>query len=132
MWTMNVNSIVFTRIKHNTESKLKSKYPGLNFTSSNAKPSKPSFPTVYIHEMPGRENGNDLEGSTVNFISSSFQIEVTDAGSEMVVKEVMKEIVKCMKGMRFSVTTFPEFQNTDGYFRCLARFGRNIGQDDIL
>lgn len=132
MWTSNIESIVFSKIKYYVESKLKAKYPGLNLTTSSVRPVNPTFPTVYIHEMPGIETANDMESKVINSVSCTFQIEVTDANSEIIAKEVMNAIVDRMKGLMFSVTSFPEFQNTDGYFRNVARFSRIIGKDDIL
>ena len=132
MWTNNIESIVFSKIKYYVRSKLRSKYPGLNFTTSNVRPVNPMFPTVYIHEMPGIETANDMESKVVNSVSCSFQIEVTDTSSELVAKEVMNAVVDRMKDLMFSVTSFPEFQNVDGYFRNVARFSRIIGKDDIL
>ena len=92
MWTSNIESIVFSKIKYYVESKLKAKYPGLNLTTSSVRPVNPTFPTVYIHEMPGIETANDMESKVINSVSCTFQIEVTDANSEIIAKEVMNAI----------------------------------------
>ena len=92
----------------------------------------PRFPTVYIHEMPGMETGADLQGGTINAVWSSFQIEVTTNTKQSDTKEVMDEVVKIMKKMRFQVISMPEFQNTDSIYRRVARFRRMIADDDIL
>lgn len=132
MWIDDISSIVYSRIKIHVRSKLKSKYPELFFTNSSETPSDPKFPTVYIHELSGSERGQDLENDSINSVISSFQIEVSDNVNQSRAKEVMNEVVKIMKQMRYSVSDLPEFQNIDGYFRNVFRCRRTIGKDDVL
>lgn len=127
-----LESQVYTRIKTQFPSKLKEKYKNINFTTENKVDALPRFPTVYIHEMPGMETGADLQGGTINAVWSSFQIEVTTNAKQSDTKEVMDEVVKIMKKMRFQVISMPEFQNTDSIYRRVARFRRMIADDDIL
>lgn len=127
-----LESQVYTRIKTQFPSKLKEKYKNINFTTENKVDALPRFPTVYIHEMPGMETGADLQGDTINAVWSSFQIEVTTNTKMNEAKEVMDEVVRIMKTMRFQVTSMPEFQNTDSVYRRVARFRRIIGADDVL
>ena len=82
--------------------------------------------------MPGAETGTDLQGDTINAVWSSFQIEVTTNTKMDEAKEVMDEVVRIMKTMRFQVTSMPEFQNTDSIYRRVARFRRMIADGDIL
>jgi len=127
-----LESQVITRIKTQFSKKLKEKYKNINFTTENKVDALPRFPTVYIHEMPGAETGADLQGDAINAVWSSFQIEVTANTKMNEAKEVMDEVVKIMKTMRFQVTYMPEFQNTDSVYRRVARFRRIIGADDVL
>lgn len=127
-----LESQVYTRIKTQFPSKLKEKYKNINFTTENKVDALPRFPTVYIHEMPGMETGADLQGGTINAVWSSFQIEVTTNTKQSDTKEVMDEVVKIMKKMRFQVISMPEFQNTDSIYRRVARFRRIIGAGDVL
>ena len=82
--------------------------------------------------MPGMETGEDLQGDTINAVWSSFQIEVTTNAKMNDAKEVMNEVVRIMKTMRFQVISTPEFQSTDSTYRRVARFRRMIADDDIL
>lgn len=123
---------VYTRIKTQFPSKLKEKYKDIKFTTENKVDALPRFPTVYIHEMPGAEVGSDLQGDTINAVWSSFQIEVTTNTKQSETKEVMDEVVKIMKKMKFQAISTPEFQNTDSIYRRVARFRRMIADDDIL
>lgn len=127
-----LESQVDTRIKTQFSKKLKDRYQNLNFTTSDQSDTAPKFPTVYIHEMPGVETGTDLQGDAINAVWSSFQIEVTTNTKMNEAKEVMDEVVRIMKTMRFQVTSMPEFQNTDSVYRRVARFRRIIGADDVL
>ena len=127
-----LESQVYTRIKTQFPSKLKEKYKDIKFTTENKVDALPRFPTVYIHELTGEEVGSDLQGDTINAVWSSFQIEVTTNTKQSETKEVMDEVVKIMKKMRFQVISMPEFQNTDSIYRRVARFRRMIADDDIL
>ena len=132
MWISDISPMVFTRVKMEVGKALRPKYPDLFFTTSDRVEAEPKFPTVYIHEMPGSETGQDLEGTEINAIICSFQIEVTDTYLNNRATEVMSEVVKCMKKMRFSVASIPEFQNQKDTVRQVARFRRTIGQGDVL
>ena len=127
-----LESQVITRIKTQFSKKLKDRYPNLKFTNSDRADTVPKFPTVYIHEMTGAETGEDLQGDTINAVWSSFQIEVTTNTKMNDAKEVMNEVVRIMKTMRFQVIATPEFQNTDSTYRRVARFRRMIADGDIL
>lgn len=127
-----LESQVYTRIKAQFSQKLKDRYLNLKFTNSDRADTVPKFPTVYIHEMTGAETGEDLQGDTINAVWSSFQIEVTTNTKMNDAKEVMNEVVRIMKTMRFQVISTPEFKNTDSVYRRVARFRRMIADDDIL
>lgn len=132
MWTNEISSIVFTRIKTEASKRLKSKYPDIYFTNSDRAQTDPKFPTVYIHEIGSAEQGEDLQGTEINAVMTTFQIDVTDNQSQNRTNEVMSYVVEMMKSMRFSVIAMPEFQNTESTYRSTARFRRLIGNGDIL
>ena len=118
-----LESQVITRIKTQFSKKLKDRYPNLKFTNSDRADTVPKFPA---------ETGEDLQGDTINAVWSSFQIEVTTNTKMNDAKEVMNEVVRIMKTMRFQVIATPEFQNTDSTYRRVARFRRMIADGDIL
>lgn len=129
---LDVESVVFSKIKAILTSKLKTKYPELSFTTSDKVLKNPKFPNVYIHLVGTSEIGADLDNASINGILATFQIETTDNQNQNRTKEVMDEVVNVMKGMRFSVIAMPEFSNTDSTYRSVARFRRAIGNSDIL
>lgn len=128
---LNTENIVFTRIKATFSEKLKTKYTNLYFTTSDKVQSTPKFPTIYVHELPSLEKGNDLENNEIAGKLSVFQIEVFDNKSQTNASEVMAEVVRIMKSMGFSINEMPYSDNTDVY-RKIARFRRIIGNGDIL
>lgn len=133
MWTSDITSVVFTRIKAIGMKKLKTKYPEISFTTSSASSTDPKFPTVYIKRMQGSERGQDLEGTSVNATLCSFQIEVTDNVSDTRTQEVADVIYSIMKSMRFQALGEPFPDNTQkGIYRNVARYQRLIGYGDIL
>lgn len=132
MWTSDISSIVFTRIKVLFSSTIKAKYPDLYFTNSDKTQTTSKFPTVYVHEVGSIEQGQDLNNTSINAVLSTFQIDVIDSQSQARANEVMGEVVRIMKGMRFSITAMPEFQNTESDYRSVARFRRMIGAGDTL
>ena len=132
MWTSDIASMVFTRIKVEATPKLKIKYPNINFTTSDQVRTDPTFPNVYVKELQGSERGQTLDGESVNAILSSFQIEVADNVSDNRAREVADIVFLIMKKMKYEVIGLPFQDNTDGVHRNVARYRRIIGYNDIL
>ena len=127
-----IESKVYTRLKNNVSETFISKYPTYTVTTSDKRPSKMTYPYVYVHEMTGIERGSTLENDTLAALNVTFQIEVYSDKSQTVTSDTMKEIVRIMKSMRFTVSAFPENLNTDSLYRKVARFERLIGDGDTL
>lgn len=134
MWTSDIQSTVFTRIKAVGNKKLKSKYPNIYFTTSSKALSTPKFPTVYVKRMQSAERGQDLYGTSVNAVLSTFQIEVTTNTNDTEAQEVADVVYEAMKSMRFQVLGDPiaDNDNNSGTYRNVARYQRIIGYNDIL
>jgi hypothetical protein len=90
----------------------------------------PVFPVVYVHEMSQREIGNDIDGSTIVGVETTFQIEVA-ANEWDLCKEISKRIVLLMKELRFRVMASPLYQEGNGYTRSVSRYGRTVGGEDV-
>lgn len=129
---LDIQNIVYSRIKNKTYTGLKTKFPNINFTTSDRGQVLTKFPTVYVHESASAERGQDLEGDTINAVMSVIQIEVYDNESMANTKYVMDDIVAVMKSMRYSVSQMPEYQNDNNVYRRVARFSRLIGSGDTL
>ena len=130
-WVLNLQSIIFSRVKNETTESLKKKYPEIRFTTSEKSETTPRFPNELIKQIGSVEQGQTLDGTTVNGGLFTFQIDVYDNQSQNRARQVMGEIVRIMKTMRFSIVAMPEFESSDTH-RCTARFRRVIGASDIL
>ena len=133
-WTDRISSAVFTRIKNEFSSSLKASYKmkDENFSTVGSSDTPAVFPFVYIQLLPSVEQGQDLEGNEINAGLFTFQIEVTDNQTQERAKEVMSEVKRIMKSMRFTVQPTPDIQDTKDTHRAIMRCNRRIGSSDIL
>ena len=133
-WTDRISSVVFTRIKNEFSSSLKTKYKmtSSNFSTVGSSDTPAVFPFLYIQLLPSAEQGQDIEGNEINAGLFTFQIEVTDNQTQARAKDVMSEVKRIMKSMRFTVQPTPDIQDTKDTHRAIMRCNRRIGSDDIL
>ena len=133
-WTDRISSVVFTRIKNEFSNSLKTKYKmkDENFSTVGSSDTPAVFPFVYIQLLPSTEQGQDIEGNTINAGLFTFQIEVTDNQTQARAKDVMSEIKRIMKSMRFTVQCTPTLEDTKDTHRAIMRCNRIIGFNDIL
>ena len=133
-WTDRISSTVFTRIKNEFSSTLKTKYKmtNSNFSTVGSSDTPAVFPFVYIQLLRSSEQGQDIEGNTINAGLFTFQIEVTDNQTQARAKDVMSEIKRIMKSMRFTVQCTPTLEDTKDTHRAIMRCNRIIGSCDIL
>ena len=133
-WTDRISSVVFTRIKNEFSSTIKKNYKmkDENFSTVGSSDTPAVFPFVYIQLLPSTEQGQDIEGNTINAGLFTFQIEVTDNQKQATAKEVMSEVKRIMKSMRFTVQPTPDIQDTKDTHRTIMRCNRIIGSWDIL
>ncbi len=130
---LNVENLIFTRIKKNTASYLGTKYSSLSvkYTMDDRELAEPSFPTVFIKQLTTPSVGNTFDGG-INAGNFTFQIEVYDNVSQTRSKDVLNAVTKVMSDMFFNVTSLPVHDNTSSVYRTIARFNRVIGVDDTL
>ena len=133
-WTDRISSVVFSRIKNEFSSSLKTKYKmtSSNFSTVGSSDTQAVFPFVYIQLLPSTEQGQDIEGNEINAGLFTFQIEVTDNQKQVIAKEIMSEVKRIMKSMRFTVQPTPDIQDTKDTHRAIMRCNRRIGSSDIL
>ena len=133
-WTDRISSVVFTRIKNEFSSSLKTKYKmtNSNFSTVGSSDTPAVFPFVYVQLLPSAETGQDIEGNTINAGLFTFQIEVTDNQSQTRARDVMSEVKRIMKSMRFTVQCTPTLEDTKDTHRAIMRCNRIIGSCDIL
>ena len=133
-WTDRISSVVFTRIKNEFSGSLKTKYKitSSNFSTVGSSDTPAVFPFVYIQLLQSAEAGQDIEGKTINAGLFTFQIEVTDNQSQTRAKDVMSEVKRIMKSMRFTVQPTPTLEDTKDTHRAIMRCNRRICSNDIL
>lgn len=133
-WTDYISSNVFTRIKNEFSSTLKTKYKmtSSNFSTVGSSDTPAVFPFVYVQLLPSAEQGQDIEGNTINAGLFGFQVEVTDNQTQERAKDVMSEVKRIMKSMRFTVQCTPTLEDTKDTHRAIMRCNRIIGSCDIL
>ena len=133
-WTDRISSVVFTRIKNGFSSTIKTKYKmtSSNFSTVGSSDTPAVFPFVYVQLLPSAEQGQDLEGTTINAGLFTFQIEVTDNQTQARAKDVMSEVKRIMKSMRFTVQCIPTLEDTKDTHRAIMRCNRIIGSCDIF
>lgn len=133
-WTDRISSVVFTRIKNEFSSSLKTEYKmtDRNFSTVGSSDTPAVFPFVYVQLLPSAEAGQDIEGNEINAGLFTFQIEVTDNQTQARAKDVMSEVKRIMKSMRFTVQPTPDIQDAKDIHRAIMRCNRRIGSGDIL
>jgi hypothetical protein len=135
MWVMEIPSLVISKIKNEFPEEKKTQY-GMNdqknFSTVPSSSNNPYFPFVFLKLLPGVEVGQDLEGLDINGGNFTFQVTVTDNKSQNRAKDVMSEVMKIMKNMRFRVSAMPEFEGEGNTHICIVRFSRIIGADDKI
>lgn len=134
-WIPDVESKLFTLIKHKGEKELKEKYPNIYYTTDNESSTQTHYPTVYIHFLPNDERGQDLDGISINAFLCSLQLEVTVSKSQgqAVAKKVMWNAIESLKELGFNVFQMPEFIETgNDTKRMIARARRLFGSGDEI
>jgi hypothetical protein len=132
-WIMLLPSQVVTRIKNEFSQKIKTAYSmtDKNFSTEATSIATTTFPHVFVNFLPGVETGIDLERNEINGGLFTWQIEVTDKSLSKA-REVMKEIVRIMRMLHFSIPSMPSMTNTEDTYTFTARFRRAIDVNDTL
>lgn len=129
MWISDIESSVFTRLKAGGN-KIKEQFPKLFYTTSNESDSEAVFPTVYLEELQGSEQGQTFDGKEVAGYLASFQINVTHNGSKDEARRVMDNALETMKSMRFDIVGTPFYTRSSKVWTGTARCRRMIGSGD--
>lgn len=143
IWTMDIPTIVFSRIVSDFSEDLKTKYKmqkltvnGIttwrNFSTSQVSETPPIFPYITVIGISAQERGQDLEGTSVNGGLFAFQVDAFSNKNESEAKNCMGEVFRVMKTMRFNGEQMPSPNSKPQEYRMTARFTRIIGASDIL
>ena len=131
-WATDLENTVTALVKSRTLTQLKKTYSKIVITNEGENSGKAVFPTVYIHLLPAVEQGQTLDGQTVNALLATFQVDVTTNTSKSDCRKVMAVIADTFKAMRFQGTSMPEFSISNKVHKSTARFRRMIAANDRL
>jgi len=134
-WIYKLENRIYTIVKTRT-TKVLSKYPDLNFTQDpEPDDTTPHFPTVFFTFLPSAEMGRTIEGSSINAIMSTIEVQVTSSKTQglTVARTVSWEVVEQLKALRYEVVLSPKVIPT-GNDTCevVFRMRRMIGANDKI
>lgn len=133
MWVDDIPTQVLSRLKYDSKMlELQRKYPNFTLTTSDESSTPTKFPTLILRKLESPEVGQDLENTTINGINAGFQIDVIDNEKKRTrVKEIMEEVKRIMKSMRFNLRDAPDMDTNDEK-RSILRATRYITENDIF
>lgn len=130
-WVFDLEDKIFTVVKTKCKKALIDDFPKITFTTSDLNENTTVLPCVYIHELQGKEIGNDLENQTINAVMETLQVEVFTNTSKDDAKYIISVVAEVFKEMRFSIVGMPIFDNQDTKYRCVMRVRRVVGNNDL-
>ena len=104
----------------------------MNITNKSKSVGTPQFPTIYIHELPGTEVGQDLEGTSINGVMITFQVDVTTNEDEAEIRKIMGVVADEFKKMHFQTVSLLDIDDSGDVIRGIARFRRIKGNAESL
>ena len=128
MWWSEIEDKVYTYV----ESYITEDYPTLNCTTKGDNIADLQMPTLYLHELPSVETGQDLNNTTVNAVISTIEIVVYTNTTESECKQIVSKAISLMKGLRYNISAFPDVVTQNNVAMAVARFRRVIGMSDKL
>lgn len=133
-WAINLESLIYSKIKAKLTANLKEKYPQLNVTMDTQIREDAKHPTVLVQFLSMYERGNTLEGNLICGVDMQIQINVyvTKKQGFAVAREVECEVIDAMKSMFFNSTMQQVEFDTDEILTSILRFDRVFGQADKI
>ena len=131
-WATDLESTVVALVKAKSLLQLQKKYPKVKITDEGESSGLAVFPTVYIHLLSPVEQGQTLDGQTINALLATFQVDVTTNSCKSDCRKVMATVMNVFKEMRFQGKSLPETSINNKIYHSVARFNRVIGANDRL
>lgn len=131
-WATDLESTVTALVKAKSLPQLQKKYSKIRITDEGENSGSAVFPTVYIHLLSPTEQGQTLDGQTINALLATFQVDVTTNTSKSDCRKVMATVMNVFKEMRFQGKSLPETSINNKIYHSVARFRRVIGANDRL
>lgn len=133
VWYIDIEQIILSRVRERLKKKYDGKdyYSGLNVTDDDKEIKDATFPAVYVQMLNPVEQGNTLEGNTVNAIICTVQVSVTDTDKSRA-RYVTAQIIQAMKLMLFESTSMPMQETETDTYTWTGRYRRMIGAGDAI
>lgn len=131
-WAYDLGKQIYSVIRANVQQRLLSLYNNLNITNKSKSVVTPQFPTIYIHELPGTEVGQDLEGTSINGVMITFQVDVTTNEDEAEIRKIMGVVADEFKKMHFQTVSLLDIDDSGEVIRGIARFRRIKGNEEPI
>lgn len=136
MWVRDREYDIYTLVKTRASKILGTKYKDLYFTQDDEQIVETQLPTVYIHNLPGRETARTINGKSLNVMDFRFEIIVTVSKKQgqKVASEVIWEIIAQFKKFGFEIMQSPSpmRSNNAAVQQFVARAHRQIGASDSI
>lgn len=132
IWFSEIESTVFTTVQYELRTKMDAPFPNLTCTTASQNEQLSVFPTLYLHELPAAEIGQDLSNKGVNAIRCTIEIQVFSNKSEKEVRQILSAAILVMKDLMFNITAFPDPSTIGDISSGVARFSRVIGNGDDI
>lgn len=131
IWFANIESKVFTIVKTRMTKKYKDKYPTMEFVAVDDNRTPKNSPTIYLHELNNPEISNDLMYNKVLMVRENMESEVyaKNRGECHMISALLREE---MKALGFAIIQQSPPMTDDTWWRCIARYSRPIGGDDLI
>ena len=130
-----LESKIYTIIKTKVNKAMSIKYPTISFANEPSN-TEPVFPNVFFQQLQPVETGQDIEGSNINAILDTVQIQVTTNTSKADAKSVAWACVDALKSIRYNVVGMPlysiQIKESTRIHTYSLRASRVIGAGDLI
>lgn len=131
MWAMDFETTIFTMFSFFLRKHFSEKYTDMNITQDEEQDGNPIFPTILLRQMPMSETGKDIEGTSINAIRTTMQVNITYKGKKQNLKELTSYSVLFFKKYGFEISNV--FYSVSNDIRASTfRAKRIVGASDIL
>ena len=138
LWVFDNEINIISNLDSFASTVLKQKFKNMKFqkgttiTNLKSRLTGTIFPTIYVHEMRGKEKGQTIDGQTINAVAATYQVDVIVNTQQSDAKKMLAIVASVFKRMRFEVISMPEFDSEEKIYRSTARFSRLIAANDRL
>ena len=103
-WAMQIEDTLFSLFKREMNLKYKSEYSSITITQDEEADGTPKVPTFLVRQVSFLEEGQDVEGNTINAIRPTYQVTITFKGKRDELVDMATAAVLFYKSKRFSVS----------------------------